>query len=97
MDTSERMKKAVVMYYNGKGTTSAPRQGEARTEDNTHTNKTKHTRVHDAASHRGRAGTSKRSPGSVRECVLSWVGPGERPPLLKPLGLPKGRRASGSP
>ena len=35
MDTSERMKKAVVMYYNGKGTTSAPRQGEARTEDNT--------------------------------------------------------------
>ena len=25
------MKKAVVMYYNGKGTTSAPRQGEART------------------------------------------------------------------
>ena len=43
MDTSERMKKAVVVYYNGKGTTSAPRQGEARTEDNTHTKKTQNT------------------------------------------------------
>ena len=54
MDTSERMKKAVVMYYNGKGTTSAPHQGGARTEDNTLSQKANDRRAqYESVSSRG--------------------------------------------